>query len=76
MADSRYTHRMQLTHIRLSLSFFWMILVSLAGIAAGVSTVLGWTVLAGLALTPPLVTYHLWNPPRQTMSQSIQEARR
>ena len=76
MTDGRYSHCMQLTHLKLSLSFFWVMVVFLAGIATGVSTVPGWAVLVGLALTPVLVTYHLWNPPRQTMSQSIQDARR
>ena len=33
-----------------------------------------WTVLAGVAVVPPLVMMWRWNDPRQTMSESIPEA--
>jgi hypothetical protein len=36
----------------------------------------GWAVLTGVAVVPPLVMMWRWNDPRQTMSESIQDARR
>jgi Cu/Ag efflux pump CusA len=50
--------------------------VLIAGIAGNVNSLSGWTALAGLAALPALVMMRWWTEPRQTMSQSIQEALR
>ena len=72
-----YTCHMQLVSMK---TFFaatvWVSAVSMAGIAGNMSSVSSWTVLAGVALLPALVMMQRWNGPGQTMSQSIQEARR
>jgi hypothetical protein len=48
------------------------------GLAIGVGSLSGWSVLAGLALLPPLVIARLWkdNPTMSAMSESIHEALR
>jgi hypothetical protein len=48
----------------------WVSAVSMAGIAGNVNSVSSWTVLAGVAVLPPLVMMRRWNDSRQTMSQS------
>jgi hypothetical protein len=44
--------------------------------AGNVRSLSGWAVLTGLAVLPPLVLMWLWNDPRQTMPETIQEALR
>jgi len=51
-------------------------MVLILGIAGNMHSFPSWTVLTGVALVPPLVMMWRWNDPRQTMSESIQEARR
>ena len=71
-----YTWNMQLVSIKAVIAMLWVSGVSLAGIAANVTSLSSWTVLAGVAVLPPLVMMRQWNDPRQSMSQSIQEALR
>jgi hypothetical protein len=53
----------------------WVLAVTIAGIAGNVNSFLLWTVLAAVAILPPVVM-RWWNEPRQSMSQSIREALR
>lgn len=46
------------------------------GLAVNVTSVAGWTALVGLALLPTVFMVHLWSDPAQSLSESIQEARR
>ena len=46
------------------------------GIAGKVDSLSSWSLLAGVAIVPLLVMMWRWNAPRQTMSESIQEALR
>ena len=71
-----YTWTMQLLSIKAVLAMLWVSAVSIAGIAGNVDSVSSWTTLAVVAVLPPLVMMWRWNDPGQTMSQSIQEARR
>ena len=71
-----YTHSMQLRSIQVFIGVMWVLIVTIAGIARNVNSVLAWTVLAGVALLPPFVMMRWWSGPRQSMSQSIQEALR
>ena len=71
-----YTSCMQLESIKSVGATVWVSAVSLAGIAANVKSFSGWSILAGLAVLPPLVVLWRWSAPRQTMSESIREARR
>lgn len=67
---------MQLDSIKATVATVWVSAVCTAGIAGSVKTLSGWTVLAGVAVLPPLVMMWRWNNPGQTMSESIQEALR
>ena len=67
---------MQLLSIKPIIATFWVSAAFVIGIAAKVDSLASWTALAGVALVPPLVMMWRWNDPRQTMSESIQEALR
>jgi len=54
----------------------WSIAVFLAVIAIGITSVLNWIVVACLAVAPPLVVRSVWRARAQTISASINEARR
>ena len=54
----------------------WAIMVCLAAIALGVTSVPYWMVVACVALVPPLVARRFWHAPEQTISESIDNARR
>jgi len=69
-----YSCRMQLVSVRTIIATVWVTAVPIAGIGS-VHSFPGWIVLAGIALLPPLFMMRLWAP-RQTLSQTIQEARR
>ena len=58
------------------LATVWVSVALIAGIAGNLNSVTSWTILAGVAVIPPIVMMWRWNAPRQTMSESIQEARR
>lgn len=67
---------MTLQHMRVTLAVLWVLAVGVAGIAADVVSLSGWTILAGVALIPPVVLLKFWNRPPKTLSESIQEALR
>jgi hypothetical protein len=67
---------MHLVSIKAITAMLWVSVVSIAGIAANVNSFSSWTVLAGVAVLPPLVMMRRWNDPGQSMSQTIQEALR
>jgi len=54
----------------------WSIAVFLAAIAIGITSVANWVVVSFIAVVPPLVVRSFWRAPEQTMSESINEARR
>jgi len=54
----------------------WSIAVFLAAIAIGITSVANWVVVSFIAVVPPLVVRGFWRAPEQTMSESINEARR
>jgi Flp pilus assembly protein TadB len=67
---------MQLVSIKAVIGMLWVSTVSVVGIAGNLNSVASWIVLAVVAIVPPLVVMWRWNDPRQTMSESIQEALR
>ena len=67
---------MQLESLKATLAALWISAVCAAAIAGNLQSLSGWTVLVGIAVLPPLVMMWRWNHPPQTMSESIQEARR
>jgi hypothetical protein len=54
----------------------WSILVLLAAIVIGITSILNWVAVACVAIVPPLVVRSFWRTPPQTISESINEARR
>jgi len=69
-----YTGNMNRVSIKAVIAMLWVVAVTIAGIVAHVNSLLLWTVLAAVALLPPVVIMRRWREPRQSMSQSIQEA--
>ena len=67
---------MQLLSIKPILATLWVSAAFVIAIAGNVDSFASWTVLAGVAFVPPLVMMWRWTDPRQTMSESIQEALR
>ena len=67
---------MQLLSLKRILATVWVSGALIAGIALNLNSVTSWAVLAGVAVIPPVVMMWRWNAPRQTMSESIYEARR
>ena len=54
----------------------WAIAVCLAAITIGITSVPYWMVVACLAVVPPVVARKFWHSPEQTISESINDARR
>jgi hypothetical protein len=65
---------MQLESIKATVASVWVSAVRTAGIAGNLRSMSGWTVRSGVAILPPLAMMCRWNNPRQSMSESIQEA--
>ena len=67
---------MSLQRIKLSVSAAWVLIATVMAIAL---VDMSWTkalMVAGFGLLPPLAILLLWNEPAQTMSESINDARR
>ena len=75
-AAGAYTRNMQLLSVKPIIAMFWMSAAFVMGYAMHLNSYSSWTVLAGVAVVPPLVMMWRWNEPLQTMSESIHEARR
>jgi uncharacterized membrane protein YhdT len=71
-----YTRDMVSENTKTLLFAGWAIMVCLAAIAVGVTSVPYWMVVACVALVPPLVARRFWHAPEQTISESIDNARR
>ena len=67
---------MQLVSLKAGLATLWVSVTLIAGIVGNVDSAVSWTALASIAIVPPIVVMWRWNAPPQTMSESIQEARR
>jgi hypothetical protein len=65
---------MQLVAVKAVIAMLWVSAVSAAAIAPDVSSLASWTVLAGVALLPPIVMMRWSNDPHQSKSPIIQEA--
>ena len=67
---------MQLTTLKAVLAGVWMSAVLISGLAGNPTSVSRWAVLAGVAIFPPIVMMWRLSAPAQTLSESIQNARR
>jgi hypothetical protein len=71
-----YTRLMFSETTKTLLLFAWAIAVFLAAMAMGITSIANWVVVAFVAVVPPLVVRGFWRAPEQTISESINEARR
>ncbi len=66
---------MNLQLIKMSVSAAWVLIATVIAVAVDMSWTKG-LMLAGFGLLPPLALLLLWNEPAQTMTESINDARR
>ena len=59
--------------IKSTIAALWVFAMGTAALVADVTSFSSWLVLAGCAIVPPFVMMRYWNPPDQTLSQSIQQ---
>ena len=67
---------MQRVSLKAVLATAWVSVVLLAGIVGNLDMLSNWPVLVGVAFLPPVFIMWPWNDPGQTLSESMQEARR
>jgi hypothetical protein len=67
---------MRLKNIKVMIAAAYVVIVMAAGLAWGLTSTSGWTALTALAVLPAAAMLWLWNDPTQTLSESIQQARR
>ena len=54
----------------------WAVVVCLAALAIGSNSISSWVAVASVALVPPMVARTFWRVPAQTISESINNARK
>lgn len=67
-----YSSRVNLKTMKTAAAVIWVLAVGAVGLLTDVNSLSSWLVVVACAIIPPLVMMRLWNPPDQTMSQSIQ----
>jgi len=67
---------MQLKYRKIACAAVWILAMGVVGVAGHVTSLFSWTVLACVALLPPMVMLRLWKDPVPSMSESIQKALR
>jgi hypothetical protein len=67
---------MRIVSFKAILPVAWIITVLVAGLASNLHSLSSWSLLAGFAIVPPILMMRRWNGPDQTLSESIQQARR
>jgi hypothetical protein len=71
-----YTRLMFSENTKTLLFVAWVIVVGIAAFASGITSVPNWVLVACVAVVPPLVARRFWRVPEQTLSESINNARR
>jgi len=67
---------MTFAYVREGVSAVWVLALFVVGFAVGISSVTGWMTLAAVALISIVILQRLWRAPEQTLSESINKARR
>lgn len=67
---------MQLVSIAAVIGVLWVSTAAIVGGGGNTNSFPSWSVVAGVAVLPPLVMMWRWKDPRRTMSETIQEALR
>ena len=65
---------MQTEHIKWAIVGGWVLGLAAIAFSVNLSSVIGWILLVGLGLVPPVMLLRMWQQPPQTISESIQEA--
>ena len=73
---SRYSWNMRTEFMQATLTGLWIPFMGVVGYAAGNTSLVGWTVLLAVALTPALIMMRFWRAPARTMSETIQDVLR
>lgn len=67
---------MQTDQLKAAVIGMWILAVGVLAYISDPTSLAGWTVLAAVAATPPVVMMRLWRAPAQTVSESIREVLR
>lgn len=71
-----HTLNMKTDQLKAALIGTWILAVGVLAYISDPTSLAGWTVLAVVALTPPVVMMRLWRVPSQSTSESIREVLR
>lgn len=66
---------MQFKYAKATFGTAWVVAVCIAAVVAGVTSPSGWLLVTTLAVAPLAVSWWLWRPLAQTISESIHNAR-
>ena len=67
---------MTFAYAREGIAAVWILILVVVGLVMGITSMSGWLTLAGLALISLVILQRLWRAPEQTLSESINKARR
>jgi hypothetical protein len=70
------TEYMRTEYMQAMLTGLWMPFMGALGVAAGMTSHVGWIALLLLAVTPAVIMIRFWGAPARTMSEAIQDVRR
>ena len=62
--------------IKATLTAIWLLAMVVIAYGANITSTANWIALVSFTVIPPIAMWRFWQDPRQTMSESIQEARR
>jgi hypothetical protein len=75
LAAAWYTHLMKLNYTNTIAAAFWVLAMCAIGVALGTTSLIGWIVLAGFALLPPLVIAR-WRNDERSLTECIHDVLR
>jgi ABC-type nickel/cobalt efflux system permease component RcnA len=67
---------MAFAYVREGVAVVWVLTLFMVGLAIGITSVSGWMTLTAVALISLVILQRLWRAPEQTLSESINKARR
>lgn len=71
-----HTCHVKLGSIKTMLAAGWILAIGVAAMVGNPHATSSWVVLVAVALAPPIAMLWWWNDPPETMSESINQARR
>jgi len=69
-----YASHMKLESIQALIIGGWLLGLGVIGLSVNLTSAVGWSLLVGLGLLPPLIMLRMWKQPEQSISESIREA--